>query len=41
MNIESRLHDLVGYFVGKIHTGKSSHNDQITIIKNVFEKFNT
>ena len=28
MNIESRLHDLVGSFAGKIHTGKS-RNDQI------------
>ena len=28
MNIESRLHDLVGLIAGKIHTGKS-RNDQV------------
>ena len=29
MNIESRLHDLIGPLAGKIHTGKS-RNDQVT-----------
>ena len=37
MNIESRLHDLVGSFAGKIHTGKS-RNDQITTIERMYVK---
>ena len=37
MNIESRLHDLVGSFAGKIHTGKS-RNDQIATIERMFVK---
>ena len=32
MNIESRLHDMVGPFAGKIHTGKS-RNDQVSTIE--------
>ena len=37
MNIESRLHDLVGSFAGKIHTGKS-RNDQIATIERMYVK---
>ena len=37
MNIESRLHDLVGSFAGKIHTGKS-RNDQISTIERMYVK---
>lgn len=37
MNIESRLHDLVGPYAGKIHTGKS-RNDQIATIERMYVK---
>ena len=37
MNIESRLHNLVGSFAGKIHTGKS-RNDQIATIERMYVK---
>ena len=37
MDIESRLHDLVGSFAGKIHTGKS-RNDQIATIERMYVK---
>ena len=37
MNIESRLHDFVGSFAGKIHTGKS-RNDQIATIERMYVK---
>ena len=37
MNIESRLHDMVGPFAGKIHTGKS-RNDQVSTIERMFVK---
>ena len=37
MNIESRLHDLVGPDAGKIHTGKS-RNDQIATIERMYVK---
>ena len=37
MNIESRLHDLVGSIAGKIHTGKS-RNDQIATIERMYVK---
>ena len=37
MNIESRLHDLVGSYAGKIHTGKS-RNDQIATIERMYVK---
>ena len=37
MNIESRLHDMVGPFAGKIHTGKS-RNDQISTIERMYVK---
>ena len=36
-NIESRLHNLVGAFAGKIHTGKS-RNDQIATIERMYVK---
>ena len=37
MNIESRLHDMVGPFAGKIHTGKS-RNDQVSTIERMYVK---
>ena len=37
MNIESKLHDLLGPFAGKIHTGKS-RNDQISTIERMYVK---
>ena len=37
MNIESRLHDMVGSFAGKIHTGKS-RNDQVSTIERMYVK---
>ena len=37
INIESRLHDLVGPYAGKIHTGKS-RNDQIATIERMYVK---
>ena len=37
MNIESRLHDMVGPFAGKIHSGKS-RNDQVSTIERMYVK---